>query len=108
MLEEQPNDHVSISTANSSFVKLAFRVMSIVPNSASTESAFSVFGNTHTKLRNRIGAPKVHHSTLIRMDINRQHEHARPARKKRNLAALLDEEPSESQETLILPIQDVC
>lgn len=108
MLEEQPNTLGTSSSGCGSFVKLAFRVLSIVPNSASTESAFSVFGNTHTKLRNRIGASKVHRSTLIRMDLNRQHEQARPVRKKRNFGTLIEDELGAGDHTTgHLPIQDV-
>jgi hypothetical protein len=49
------------------FVNLAIRILSMVPNSASTESTFSIFGNTQTKIRNRLSVNKTHNATLVRM-----------------------------------------
>ncbi|KIK99405.1 hypothetical protein PAXRUDRAFT_8878 [Paxillus rubicundulus Ve08.2h10] len=44
-------------------------ILSIVPNTASTERLFSQFGIVHTKLRNWLNPEKVRKQVLIRMDI---------------------------------------
>ncbi|KAL0955891.1 hypothetical protein HGRIS_014911 [Hohenbuehelia grisea] len=84
--EKQPVDLVHIwrevgsrhhlTTGVSGFVNLAIRILSMVPNSASVECAFSAFGGTHTKSRNRISPQKVHNATLVRMDRRRAHAKA--------------------------------
>ncbi|KAF9450362.1 hypothetical protein P691DRAFT_789271 [Macrolepiota fuliginosa MF-IS2] len=92
------------------FTHLALRVLSMVPNSASTESAFSVFGNTYTKFRNWIGSMKVHKSTLIKMDIHCLHEASIPARKKRKFGSISADHASTAthdSSIIPLPIQDV-
>ncbi|KAJ7775980.1 ribonuclease H-like domain-containing protein [Mycena maculata] len=60
-------------TGRSGFVKLAIRVLSMLPNSAGPERAFSVFGITHTKHRNRLDPLKVHDATMVRMDRQKAH-----------------------------------
>ncbi|KAJ7747421.1 ribonuclease H-like domain-containing protein [Mycena maculata] len=60
-------------TGQSGFIKLAIRVLSILPNSAGPECAFSVFGLTHTKHRNRLDPQVVHDSTTVRMDRQKAH-----------------------------------
>lgn len=64
-------------------IALAMRILSIVPNSAATERAFSLMGIIHTDLRNRLDAERVRQTVLVRHDIDRTH--GRPARKKRKL-----------------------
>ncbi|KAJ7690886.1 hypothetical protein B0H17DRAFT_1134153 [Mycena rosella] len=46
---------------------------SILPNSAGPERAFSVFGLTHTRHRNRLEPQKVHDATTFRMDRQKAH-----------------------------------
>lgn len=65
------------------FIDLALRVLSIVPNSASTECLFSMFGTTHTKRRNRLEPQKVHRAAVVRLDQNRRFRGLKPSRKKR-------------------------
>ncbi|KAF6757724.1 hypothetical protein DFP72DRAFT_759455, partial [Ephemerocybe angulata] len=52
----------------SALIDLALRVLSIVPNSASTECLFSMFGSTHTKHCNRLAPEKVHQASVVRLD----------------------------------------
>ncbi|KAJ6475182.1 ribonuclease H-like domain-containing protein [Mycena vulgaris] len=58
------------------FVKLAIRILSIVPNSAGSERIFSTYGLTHTQHRNRLNRPKVYKSTLVRMVRKESHRAA--------------------------------
>lgn len=60
-------------SGRSGFVKLAIRVLSILPNSAGPEHTFSIFGLTHTKHRNRLDPHKVHDATTVRMDRQKAH-----------------------------------
>ena len=66
-------------------IALAMRILSIVPNSAATERAFSLMGIVHTDLRNRLDAERVHQTVLVRHDIDRTH--GCPARKKHKLVS---------------------
>ncbi|RXW18608.1 hypothetical protein EST38_g7244 [Candolleomyces aberdarensis] len=63
--------------------ELAIHILSIAPNSASTECLFSMFGTTHTKRRNCLSPSKVHKAAVIRMDQNRLFESSKRNRKKR-------------------------
>jgi hypothetical protein len=47
-------------------IQLAQYILSLTGNSASVETLFSVFGNTHTKLRNRLSVDKTHMLTIVR------------------------------------------
>ncbi|KAJ7484268.1 ribonuclease H-like domain-containing protein, partial [Mycena latifolia] len=60
-------------TGRSGFIKLAIRILSILPNSAGAEHVFSMFGLTHTKHRNRLEPQKVHDATTVRMDRQKAH-----------------------------------
>lgn len=51
-------------------VRLAMRVLSIVPNSAATERIFSKMGAVHTKARNRQHAEKVRKIVILKEDTN--------------------------------------
>ena len=53
--------------------KLAFHILSICPNSASCERLFSVFGNTLTKLRNRLGTDTLTSLAELKMHIRDEH-----------------------------------
>ena len=46
-------------------------IFTVVANSAGCERVFSNFGITHTKLRNKLNAEKVHKSSVVRMEIKR-------------------------------------
>ncbi|KAF9237372.1 hypothetical protein BU15DRAFT_63247 [Melanogaster broomeanus] len=50
-------------------VKLATRILSIVPNTAPTERLFSQFGIVHTKLCNRLDPEKVRKQVLIKTNM---------------------------------------
>ncbi|KAJ7252919.1 ribonuclease H-like domain-containing protein [Mycena rebaudengoi] len=84
-------------TGRSGFVKLAIRILSILPNSAGAERVFSVFGLTHMKHRNRLEPQKVHDATTVRMDRQKAHIAAglTIARKARRFS-LADDEPQVS------------
>ena len=53
--------------------KLAYHILSICPNSASCERLFSVFGNTLTKLRNRLGNDTLSSLAELKMHIRDEH-----------------------------------
>ena len=55
--------------------KLAYHILSICPNSASCECLFSVFGNTLTKLRNRLGNKTLTSLAELKMHIRDEHVH---------------------------------
>ena len=61
------------SIASPPLFKLAFHVLSICPNSASCERLFSVFGNTLTKLRNRLGNTTLTSLAELKMHIHDEH-----------------------------------
>ncbi|THU99524.1 hypothetical protein K435DRAFT_608724, partial [Dendrothele bispora CBS 962.96] len=65
-------------------VVLAMRIMSMVPNSASTERTFSKFGAVHTKARNRMGFEKTRKIVVIDTHIARIHGVAPTYKRKRN------------------------
>ncbi|THV01073.1 hypothetical protein K435DRAFT_929989, partial [Dendrothele bispora CBS 962.96] len=52
-------------------VRLAMRILSMVPNSASTERILSRFGSIHTKARSRLHVQKVRKMTIVSQDIER-------------------------------------
>ncbi|KAJ7438057.1 hypothetical protein FB451DRAFT_1450004 [Mycena latifolia] len=90
----------TICMGRSGFVKLAIRILSMLPNSACPECAFSVFGITHTKHRNRLNPQKVHDATIVRMDRQKAHIAAGliPERKSRRFS-LADDEAEEEAAT---------
>ncbi|KAI9442952.1 ribonuclease H-like domain-containing protein [Lactarius indigo] len=53
--------------------KLALHILSICPNSASCKRLFSVFGNTLTKLRNRLGKSTLTSLAELKMHIHDEH-----------------------------------
>jgi hypothetical protein len=55
--------------------KLADHILSICPNSASCERLFSIFGNTLTKLRNRLGNQTLTSLAELKMHIRDEHVH---------------------------------
>ena len=54
-------------------VKLAWHILSIVPNSAGCERAFSHMGLVHTAIRSRLSVDKVCKTTVVGMDIKWSH-----------------------------------
>ncbi|KAF8964938.1 hypothetical protein BDZ97DRAFT_2074991 [Flammula alnicola] len=69
------------------FGHLAMHIFAVVANSAGCERAFSNFGITHTKRRNKIDAIRVHKMAVVGMEQKRVDQEAGLARnrKKRNL-----------------------
>ncbi|KAF8956827.1 ribonuclease H-like domain-containing protein [Flammula alnicola] len=53
-------------------VKLAIHIFTVVANSAGCERIFSSFGITHSKLRNKIDAKRVHKMTAVGMQMKRE------------------------------------
>jgi hypothetical protein len=58
-------------------------IFAIVANSAGCERTFSNFGITHTKLRNKLDALKVHKTAVIRMEQQRADREAGLARNRK-------------------------
>jgi hAT family C-terminal dimerisation region len=61
------------STSPPPLFKLAYHILSICPNSASCERLFSIFGNTLTKLRNRLGNQTLTSLAELKMHIRDEH-----------------------------------
>ena len=87
-INTQADDEVP--AGRNALTKLAIRVLSVVANSAGCERSFSIFGNIHTKTRNKLGAETVHKTGILKMDIRRrQIEEGRvPTRKKRQFSTV--------------------
>lgn len=79
-------------------------IFTVVANSAGCERVFSNFGITHTKLRNKLNAEKVHKSSVVGMEIKRVQRDNGLARnqKKRKFG---DEESTETEQ---IPSPDDC
>ncbi|KDQ64319.1 hypothetical protein JAAARDRAFT_187663 [Jaapia argillacea MUCL 33604] len=75
-------------------VKLAIRILSIVPNAAPVERNFSDFGLIQTPQRSQLDPQTVHQTSVVRQDLKRKYEDAGlfPQCKKRNLGRHSDEE----------------
>jgi len=71
-----------ISTSLPPLFKLANHILSICPNSASCERLFSVFGNTLTKLRNRLGHQTLTSLAELKMHIRDEHLRAGETKKR--------------------------
>jgi hypothetical protein len=63
--------------------KLACHILSICPNSASCERLFSIFGNTLTKLRNRLGTQTL--TSLAELKMHIRDEHVRDGESKQRM-----------------------
>ena len=61
------------SEPHSSFHRLAARLLSVSANSATCEHLFSVFGNTLTKLRNRMGTSTLSSIAELKMHVRNEH-----------------------------------
>lgn len=75
--------------------RLASRLFAVSANSASCERLFSAYGNTLTKLRNRLGTDKLQAITELKMHIRDEHiraEQGHSERLKRRFVARRDEE----------------
>lgn len=70
-------------TGRNMLVKTAVHLLSIVPNSAGAERAFSQMGLIHTRSRNRLHVQKVHKMVMVRMNLKRAHEDQLDQRRKR-------------------------
>ena len=79
-----------LPAGRNALTRLAIRLLSVVANSAGCERSFSIFGNIHTKTRNKLGTETVHKTGILKMDIRRRHvEEGRvPTRKKRQFSTL--------------------
>jgi hypothetical protein len=53
--------------------KLALHILSVIANSAGCERAFSHMGLVHTAIRSKLSVDKVRKTTVIGMDIKREH-----------------------------------
>ena len=70
------------STTLPPLFKLAYHILSICPNSASCERLFSAFGNTLTKLRNRLGNQTLTSLAELKMHIRDKHLRAGETKKR--------------------------
>lgn len=62
-----------LPAGRNALTRLAIRLLSVVANSAGCERSFSIFGNIHTKTRNKLGTETVHKTGILKMDIRRRH-----------------------------------
>jgi hypothetical protein len=90
------------NTADPPFLQLAKRILSVTANSASCERLFSVFGNTLTKLRNRLGTKTL--SNLAELKMLVRDEHIRLGESKDRLKRKFGQDlPSDVIETPVVP-----
>jgi hypothetical protein len=88
------------------------RILSVIANSGGCERSFSDFGITHTKLRNKLAAEKVHKITVVKTDLRRAHTAAGLTSKRRKCAfgqndvASQDQPPDSSSATSPLLVAD--
>ncbi|KAJ7743007.1 ribonuclease H-like domain-containing protein, partial [Mycena maculata] len=98
-------------TGRSGFVKLAIRILSMLPNSAGPERIFSFFGLTHTRHRNRLGPSKVHDTTIVRNDRQKAHIEAGMVYQRRarrfSLAEDREEESASDATPVLTPEIDI-
>ena len=67
-----------VPAGRNALMKLAICVLSVIANSAGCECSSSIFGNIHTKTRNKLVAETVHKTCVLKMDIrHRQIEEGR-------------------------------
>ena len=79
-LQDTPLDPLEVyrnlsfsSEPHSPFHRLAARLLSVSANSATCERLFSVFGNTLTKLRNRMGTSTLSSIAELKMHVRNEH-----------------------------------
>jgi hypothetical protein len=60
-------------TGRNRLTKLAIRILNIIANSAGCERAFSHMGLVHTAIRSKLGVDKVRKTTVVGMEIKREH-----------------------------------
>ncbi|KAH7913714.1 ribonuclease H-like domain-containing protein [Hygrophoropsis aurantiaca] len=65
-----------VFSGRNDLVKFAIRILSIVANSAGCERLYSNYGAIHTKLRNHLSEQNVHKTSVVKMDLKRQHMQA--------------------------------
>ncbi|KAH9884537.1 ribonuclease H-like domain-containing protein [Cubamyces lactineus] len=92
-LIDRSNEPLAICPGRNGLTRLAIRVLSVAANSAGPERAFSSFGATHTKMRNRLGTDTVHKTTTVRMAIRREYVGAGLVRRRLKRKLGLDNEP---------------
>ena len=93
-LQDAPLDPLEVyrdlsfsSEPHSPFHRLAARLLSVSANSATCERLFSVFGNTLTKLRNRMGTSTLSSIAELKMHVcNEHHLHSTKTRMKHMFA----------------------
>ena len=90
-----------------SIVKLAMYILSVIANSAGTERAFSDFGITHTKRRNKLDPEKVHKTGVLKMDLQRAHNEAGLTRSRRKRVFGEVDEPSRATEAVVPGDEDL-
>jgi hypothetical protein len=64
------------SEGRNCFVELAMRILTVIANSGGCERAFSHFGITHTNIRNKLDAQKVHKTSVLKTALRRSHTDA--------------------------------
>ena len=64
------------NAGHSGWIKLAIHVLSFVANSASSESVFSIFGITQTKLQNQLSSQKMHKPTVVHQHFHHMYKSA--------------------------------
>ena len=85
------------------FILLAKRILSISANSASCERLFSVFGNTLTKLRSRLGTSTLTNLAELKMFIRDQHRQGETKGRLKRVFKARTEVPNASEVQLVDP-----
>lgn len=75
-VQDGSNDPIcawKILNTDQPLVRLAIRIFSFIPNSASTERIFSSMGDIKTKKRNRLGVQKLRDVAMVKAEIRKRH-----------------------------------
>jgi hypothetical protein len=112
-LQDTPLDPLEVyrdlsfsSEPHSPFHRLAARLLSVSANSATCERLFSVFGNTLTKLRNRMGTSTLSSIAELKMHVRNEHRLASTkTRMKRMFATRSKAAPTDELSALSTVVQ---
>jgi hypothetical protein len=83
------------------------RILTVIANSGGCERTFSHFGITHTNVRNKLDAQKVHKTGVVKTDLRRSHTEAglTTTRRKRKFGA--DGDPSQDVAEDSIPLNNL-
>ena len=82
------------------------RILTIITNSGGCERSFSYFGITHTNIRNKLDAQKVHKTGVVKTDLRRSHTEAGLTTTRRKRKFGTDDNPSQDVDVDSIPLDN--